>query len=1094
VSAPPDQDARDRTVRDRDRSLLVEASAGTGKTHAIIEAILEVCVRREPRLPLTRVAAVTFTEKAASELQERLRDRLAGVASSSTESDRDRRNARDGLEELDRAQVGTIHAFCSSLLRERPIEAGLVPNFEMLLPEASTALARLVWEDWWRREAEERPDGALGRALVAGMKITGGQKEFTITALAAALYDKRARLDGGNLPSADARPVLAAAGRLRERAMELGREAAEAKNPAAATLSEIVSWLDALPDDLPAIRALRSSAPTIRFARGWKEASDAIDRWRRKEYTKFLESLPGTESWPILVDLLHRLVDDPGGYLEAVSRRKRRESLLDFDDLLLTARDLLRHSSPARSHFRERYAFIVVDEFQDTDPVQMEIILRLAHAEGGETEWTHLTPQPGRLLLVGDPKQSIYRFRRADLETYSLVRDLMGDDREVFVANRRSVPPILEWINATFSEAMAPPVKPFEAPYSPVDPWDAPQMPAGKRVVYLDPPPDWRAGEDNWRRDEAKAIAAFLADTLERRVLPVGSGERTAVPGDVAVLVRSNEAIGIVQEAVIDAGLDAVIEGGLDFFQREEPAAVLATLRALDNPHDPIALYASLKSFLFALSDEELFLAHEGGAIFDYLRADHASGPLRDALDLLQRLHRDREARPASETIVDLYAATGALVKARARRVGGLQAQANLHQLASLARSLETSAISFASVVRGLESVQNTDASEPRAFEESGDAVRILTVHKAKGLEFPVVVLAGFGSGSRPQSEGLLIPFREGPWAASIRMGTETIASPDYDFIRRADDDRDWAEVRRLLYVGATRARDWFVLSRWRRIVDSKHGTSDAYDRSAIALLGPIPVTPLLDRLVDRRSGSPSPKRRRAGARRVNPAAVETLRREIRELEERPGRLAGTRSAPLRRAGGSHARPEDRPEYEREPASEPSIAARIGCAVHRAMEIVVRGGDRPSAIVRAALEWELGAPRHREIEAMVDVLLRSPLVSSPSRRIAEFPILFRSPEDGALVEGKIDLLVEENGGWRIVDYKTDRVDRLGGAERVRAHFEGYRPQLAEYATALSLIGVPVAGACVLSARTGEAYDLGSIRPVSGRPPSAPRRG
>jgi ATP-dependent helicase/nuclease subunit A len=1092
MSSPPDTDARQRTVRNRDRSLLVEASAGTGKTHAIVEAIVEVCARRDPRLPLTRVAAVTFTEKAASELQDRLRKRLADLASKEPEDVA--RRAKESLEELDRAQVGTIHAFCSSLLRERPIEAGLVPAFTMLLPEASGALARRIWDEWWRREVEEKPDGALARALVAGMKMTGGQKEITITALAAGLYDKRVRLDGRNLPSADATTVLAAARRLSERARELGREAGAAGNPAASSLAEISAWLDALPDDLAGIRERQALAPTIRFARGWKEASEAIHRWREKEYKKFLASLPDTEHWPLLVDLLHRLVDEPGGYLDSVARRKRRESLLDFDDLLLSARDLLASSPTARSHFRERYALIVVDEFQDTDPVQMEILLRLAHSEGGGADWTRLAPEPGRLLLVGDPKQSIYRFRRADLETYSLVRDLMGADREIFVANRRSVPPILEWINAVFAEAMPPPVRAFEAPYSPIVPWDDRRPPGEKRVVYLDPPPDWRTGEDNWRGDEAKAIAAFLADAVERRSLPVGPEGRPAKPGNVAVLVRSNDAIGIVQEALIEAGLDAVIEGGLDFFRREEPAAVLATLRSLDNPHDPIALYACLKSFLFALSDEELFLARAGGAIFDHRRAAEASGSLREALDLLSRLHRDREGRPASETILDLYAATGALVKARARRAGGLQAQANLHQLVSLARGLEPAASSFGGVVRGLESIQSTDASEPRAFEESGDAVRILTVHKAKGLEFPVVVLAGFGSGARPQSEGILIPFREGPWGAAIKLGAKSIASPDFDNLKRADDDRDWAEVRRLLYVGATRAKDWFVLSRWRRILESKQGAAtDTYERSALALLGPVPLSERLDSLVDRPTAPPPPARRRAGARRPNASAAEELRSEIRELAQRPERLARTSRAALRRAGGAHAGPEDRPGYERGPASEPSVAARIGCAVHRAMEIVVRGGEKSSAVTRAALEWELGPRRHPEIENMVATLLRHPVVASVSRRIPEFPVLFRSPDDGALVEGKIDLLVEAPDGWTIVDYKTDRVDRFGSAAAARAHFEGYRPQLSEYAAALAMLGVPVARALVLSARSGESYDL-FVSPPSAPPPAAPRRG
>ena len=169
------------------------------------------------------------------------------------------------------------------------------------------------------------------------------------------------------------------------------------------------------------------------------------------------------------------------------------------------------------------------------------------------------------------------------------------------------------------------------------------------------------------------------------------------------------------------------------------------------------------------------------------------------------------------------------------------------------------------------------------------------------------------------------------------------------------------------------------------------------------------------------------------------------------------------------------------------------MASRIGCAVHRAMELVVRGEERSSAITRAALEWELGLRLHSDIEAMVATLLRDPLVGSVSRRIPEFPVLFRSPEDGALVEGKIDLLVESPGGWTIVDYKTDRVDRFGSAAAARAHFESYRPQLAEYAAALAMLGVPVAGARVLSARSGDSYEL-PVSPPTVPPPAARRRG
>ena len=1085
MTVPTDAGARERAVSGRTRSLLVEASAGTGKTHAIVDVIEEVTVRREPRVPLTQVAAVTFTEKAAGELQTRIRERLVQRAAAGP--DPARAAARAALEEIDRAQIGTIHAFCAALLRERPIEAGLVPGFGMLLPEASSAFARRVWEEWWRTEVDERPDGAVGNALRAGVKLVGGEQEETLSRLADRLYEKRSQIDPDRLPPADASTLLVEAGRLAARARALAD--ADAGNPAAPSMREIAGWLESLPDDLEAIRRAAALAPTFRFRAG--RTNEDFKRWREKEYRKFIDALAETEHWELVVDLLRRLVGEPGGYLDAVEKRKRRESLLDFDDLLLFARRLLAGSPAARRHFRDRYALIVVDEFQDTDPIQMEIVLRLAHEEGGGDAWETLRPEPGRLLLVGDPKQSIYRFRRADLETYNAVAGLFGADRETFVANRRSVPPILAWVNDVFGAALGPPVAAFQAAYSPVEPWGERIAPEGKRVVYLDPPGDWREDGERWRQAEARAIATFVADSVGRAGLPVGNEGRPARAGDVAVLVRSNDAIAPLQEAIAAVGLEAVIEGGVDFFRREEPAAVLAALRAIDNPDDRVALYAALKSFLFAFSDEELFLAREEGAEFDHRRASFAAGALREALDLLARLHGARDGRPASETLLELLAATGARVTARARRLGGLQAEANLVQLTSLARELESGASTFSAVVAGLSTIESADFSEPRAFEESRDAVRILTVHKAKGLEFPIVVVAGFGSTGRISAEGVLVPSRRGPWGASVKRGGDTLASPGFDAIRRADEEREKAELRRLLYVAATRAEDWLAVSRWRKITEGRDGPNDAFLRTGIAVLGPAVPGGRTAELVETRPELPAAPSRRARPSRVDESAAESLRREIREIEARPSRLSGTRSAPLRRAGGDAARTEDRPPSENVPAGEPSVAARVGCAVHRSMEMIERGGDPSAVVLRAALEWELGPRRRTEVAAMVERLRTSALFRTEGRRLPEFPVLFRSPEDGALVEGKIDLLIEGADGWTIVDYKTDRIDGLGGPAAVRAHFERYGPQLSEYAAALAILGVPVARACILSARTGEEFAL----PISSSspPPPADRR-
>ena len=486
LTPPPDQAERDAIVQGRDRSMLVEASAGTGKTYTLVEALLHAALDADPRISLSQVAAVTFTEKAAGELKARLSGRLLEVSKTGTPARRER--ARHALDDVERAEVCTIHAFCQTLLKERPIDAGIDPGFTPIDAITSAALAHRVWHDWWRREVNDSPDGAVAEALRSGTSLGRPEEEWPgLSQLALKLYDERARLDGA--PAAEEAPRLLVK-RLREWSNQLARAVSEAKypkGPGAIWLRETAEWLGELASlaGKPKFASVAASMPQGNF----QQTKGLWPDDRKKEIQKLINKkvkplfdegklAAWARYWPLLASVLARLRDPETGFFGAIAEEKRRRGLVDFDDLLLFARDLLRNSAAARAHFRTRFRLLAVDEFQDTDPLQMEIVYRLSAAEGGERDWRTIVPEPGRLLLVGDPKQSIYRFRRADVESYRHAsKDL---EKRTFSANRRSLPALLEWVNAAFDELLAEESdRPWEIAYERFEAWRETERPYG---------------------------------------------------------------------------------------------------------------------------------------------------------------------------------------------------------------------------------------------------------------------------------------------------------------------------------------------------------------------------------------------------------------------------------------------------------------------------------------------------------------------------------------------------------------------------------------------------------------------------------------
>jgi ATP-dependent exoDNAse (exonuclease V) beta subunit len=1044
-----DAAARSRAESDARSSLLVEASAGTGKTTTLIRRMVHLVV--EEGVPLREIAAMTFTEKAAGEMKTRLRKELDDVLATGLEGEKKDRALRAILD-LDAAEISTIHSFCARLLRERPVEAEVDPDFVAGDELLAADLADEAWREWFDRAARRDP-GPVADVLRLGVSPD------RLKALALDLYEERLPLADATLPADSGEQIRDAVRRLLSTYEPLSgllssKDERKKRDRVEGVLLELRKLLE-LPDD-----RLGAATPDLKIAlRGnWPvEVKEAIESSR--DELAVLEDL--LAALPLVPKLTALVEEIRSSFFSGIEAAKRRDGLLDFDDLLLRARDLLRDSRAAREHFHSKYRTLVVDEFQDTDPVQAEIVMRLAAPPGGQDgPWTDLTPEPGRLFLVGDPKQSIYRFRRADIETYAEAGSrFSGSDRLSLSSSFRSTKPLLDFVNEIGPALLPPPgERRFAVGYSPLDPSEKTKPGDGPAVLFLSPPePEAEAPDDSddlpVRRQEARAIANLLLDRYSR-------DERRW--SAIAVLVPRNDTVPLLEDALRAVGIPFVLEGGKSFYKRDEVAAAVQALRAIDDPSNGIAVVAALKSVLFGVSDRLLLDAAEAGARFDDPATLEESSPLFPAIRLLHRLHRGRHARPFAATLADLLASRQALASIEnGAVVHPVQGLANLERLLAFARDLDRQGLTFRESVDRIVRQTEGDAAEPAAFTEESDAVRLMTLHKAKGLEFDVVVLADFGlkrlnGGGEPPA--ILWERAGGLFGVRLKFGDRVVRSARFAEVEAADAIRREAEVRRLLYVGFTRARESLVVSWFRKWRFKKDG--DPTDLLPESLLGSIarletPTGRLADLVEVVRADVNAPAPRAAPAERTEPVDIAA---EMATAEVRLERTRKTASRPLRRAGEKapalpfvheDAEPSDRDEA-------PDRARRIGVAVHSAMEALLRMPKAPDVAtakreIRKATET-LFEDERLETARLVEELLSKDVVSrafAVRRRFVELPLLYVDDTlpERPLVEGKLDLLFEEADGWQIVDWKTDRVD---STEDRLAREALYAPQLRAY--------------------------------------------
>ncbi len=837
ASAPmiSDQAVRDRIRDDLDVTLVIEAAAGTGKTTALVNRIVSVI--GSGRGELARIVAVTFTEKAAGELKLRLRAEIERARQNTEPSSEGRARFDLALKQLEEARIGTIHSFCADLLRERPVEAQVDPMFEVAPEDVAGEMFDAAFERWFERILSNPGEGMRRLLRRRDLSARTGPREIA----------RNAALELMNWRDFDSPWTHSPFARDAE------IDAIIAEVEALGTLSELGEDEDWLAKSLDAIARPVHEATRLEAVRG--RDHDALEsvlirlctgrHWNWKGYGGGFGELTRDDVFRRRAELHERLKkfrDDAGANLAPLLRDelwpivgvyedlKRRAGRLDFLDLLLVARDLVRDNPAVRAELQNRFTHIFVDEFQDTDPLQAEILLLLSSADPAETNWLKVRPVPGKLFIVGDPKQSIYRFRRADVSLYQGVKQLLlmhGAQLEHLTVSFRATPAIQTMVNAAFAPLMSQEsgTQPAYAPLTPYRPEPATQP---SIVVLPVPEPYGDFGRVvNWKIDESlpDAIAAYARWLVHESGWTVTEREAPDVrvpirPRHICILFRRMNSFGrdITRgylRALEARHLPHVLVKGGSFNEREEVLAMRNLLGAIERPDDELAVFAALRGPVFALSDAALleFRMTVGGLHpFRKLPGDLPDSlkEVKDALEVIKNLHRGRNRRPIAETIAKLLATTRAHA-GFAIWPTGEQALANVMRIMDQARRYEArgGTTSFRAFVDELEArAERDEASETPIVEEGTEGVRIMTVHRAKGLEFPVVILADITCNETRERASRYIE----PASKLAAMELAGCAPRELQENQAREHERDEEEAIRVLYVAATRARDLIVV------------------------------------------------------------------------------------------------------------------------------------------------------------------------------------------------------------------------------------------------------------------------------------------
>jgi ATP-dependent helicase/nuclease subunit A len=1094
---PRDQPVRDRLVSQFDRNVLVEAGAGSGKTYSLASRMAAGIAAGVYRVE--EMAAVTFTRKAAAELRGRFRlaleERLAVKAPAA-----ERARLEAALTGIERLFAGTIHAFCAHLLRERPVDADLAPGFVELDDVEDLRRRAHAWRDYVAT-ARASGDPAMLDLLEAGVRPKDLDEAFrTVCEHGDVEFDP----GDGEPPDFDATM----------KRVEAFWKQLTTLRPAEFlpdTTCEAQQKFDEFDGRLANLRRRHRLSALAGLLQSWGHPR-VVQKWwthlvgRDASYGKDAKQLvaafgaevvdPFEQAWWAYVHRLALRV------LTAARREytkaRRAQNVVNYVDLLMRTAAMLRGSGEVRRSLQQKYRWLFVDEFQDTDPLQAEIFLMLAGEEPEEPapgsaagrsagrsvrnagrsvrsagpsgpavrsagpsgpaalerpcDPFTLPLRPGALFVVGDPKQSIYRFRRADIDIYTRVRqriEATGGQVLSLTANFRSLPDVCALANTVFPPLFAG----FAAPYSPVfEPLDAVRDPsdgpAGPRVARL----TLAEGLDGEEllTEEARRIAAFIAGEVAAR-------RRTY--GDFLILTRQTRRLSHYSDALDACEIPVEVSGAGLFCGSPEVGAFAQLLGALADPLDAVALVGVLRGPLFGLSDPELFQFRQAGGRFELTvplpeaqdgkeaaAGETRFGPVLPAMRQLQGMLRTTRVLPLAAAVDRILEETGWLALA-CTTPGGARA-GHLLQAVDRVREVVEEGGGLADAADALAEEQTSSEAEALPLRPGRrNVVRLMNLHKAKGLEAPVVFLADpahafeFPVVTRVVREGAtargyLRLVKGKPWAP------QTIGQPR-DWDAHEQEERRYAEAERLrlLYVAGTRAKDLLVVCR----IDAPLKKNPAWG----VFEGYLQEMPELD--IAAGEGTATTSRpdlsvaARNAARRARDARMARVAAASWAVATPTGaKVRSTPAPPVRdvAAGGEVAAAATEASGQRVDAG-----AAWGTLVHGLLEHAMRHASATrDDLARLALWLTVECPELRpsipEAIALVEAVSTAPYFQEAragAEVCVEVPFAVRLEpgqtmptgldiDTPTVLRGVIDLAYRTADGWRILDYKTDRLD------------------------------------------------------------------
>jgi ATP-dependent helicase/nuclease subunit A len=1014
-----DKNAREKIANQLDWNFFVEAGAGSGKTYCLVERMVNLI--KKGRTKIENIAAVTFTRKAAAELKERFQIRLEDSLGKDISLTADeKRNIQDALLNLEQIYIGTIHSFCSKILRERPVEAGVDPEFEEIEEEKDFIYAEEAWSDFIDY-SNGNGDNALKFMEEYGIEINDLKDTYHRF-----IQYSDVKIETADAPEPDFSEVKKAISQFLSLFKDVLPQYAPEKgwDSLQSIIRKSTFYINSgyLSSSRLFVRVLNEMNKTPEIVQNrWPDGNGKECKEKMLQFQNDILK-PALKSWR---EYMHKpLAEFIKKGADFYRDRRKSRSILNFEDLLTMTSDLLRENSEVREYFKRKFMHILVDEFQDTDPIQAEIIFFLTGKNTKETDWKNITPDSGALFLVGDPKQSIYRFRRADIDIYNTVKKIFSGERcEVLplFSNFRSLPFMQDLIETVFKAILPGEDNKYQAKYFPLNTTRKAEEAYDFGVFENNTGKAYKDNASEITAIDAGKVAAWInysvnegGINLQRTSdeLKAGLTEKPQY-SDFLILTKKRRSLGLYAKALEKNGIPYDISGGLVFNESLELSEILKLFKAIDDDKDPIALVAVLRGLFFGISDESLYNFKKAGGNFSYYSLAPAGFSMFE--EAFKRLKEYKEIINKNEPVVaaEIIIEKSGIIPLTLSEEEGFTRAGNIYKAMELLKDFEAEKIeTFYDLTKNMEGIlKNKKIESMSLIVSKKNVVRLMNLHKAKGLEAPVVILAdpmGETKQFEPQYHISRTRDKKAKGYFSIIKPTSNYSSeilgipPDWDSNLDEEKKYEEAERRRLEYVAVTRAKNILAVSTYREGTKAK-AWEILYDslKNAKKIEVPINIAGMGMEAFD-----------------ISKSAWEKEKDRIKD------NLSHISSA-------SYSINKVTSEAKEDfifTGSTGGKGAKWGTISHKAVELACKGYyEKLQVLTKKWIdEAEMEERSADELAALVDRFMKSSLwerIMAASQKF--FETAFAYGTDGDILYGVIDLIFKENNKWVIVDYKTD---------------------------------------------------------------------